>query len=73
MIDVHKHPAVLADAIKVYDEATSSSVCFLISENEWMAKELQVAKQGGGLVTMSTQAQLKKAILNEVLSMDTVM
>lgn len=37
-----------------------------------MAKELQVAKQGGDLVTMSARAELKKEILEEVLSLDTV-
>ena len=38
-----------------------------------MMKELQVAKQGGDLVIMSTQGELKKAILDEVLSLDMVM
>ena len=70
--DVHKHPAALVDATRVYAEATSSSVRFLIAENERMAKELEVAKQGGDLVTMSAQAKLKKAMLDEVLSLDTV-
>lgn len=32
--DVHKHPTTLADATRVYIEATSSSVHFLIAENE---------------------------------------
>ena len=73
MTDVHKDPAALADVTRVYAEATISSVRFLITENEQMAKELQVAKQGGDLVTMFAQAKLKKAILDEVLSLDTVM
>ncbi len=73
MTDVHKNPISLADATRVYAESTSSSVHFLISEKERMAKELQVAKQGGYLVTMSARAELKKAILDEVLSLDTVM
>jgi len=51
--DVHRYPAALADATRVYDKANSSRVCFLIAENELMMKELQVAKQGGYLVTMS--------------------
>ena len=38
-----------------------------------MVKELHVSKQGGHLVTMSAQAEMKKAILDEVLSLDTVM
>ena len=42
--NVHKHPAVMADATKAYAEATSSSVIFLIAENERMPKELQAAK-----------------------------
>jgi len=71
--DVHKHPASLANATRVYAEATSSSVHFLIAENEWMTKELHVAKQGGDLVTMSTWDELKKEILDEVLSLDTIM
>ncbi len=40
MFYVRKHPPALADATKAYVEATSSSVCFLIAENEQMAKEL---------------------------------
>ena len=38
-----------------------------------MAKELQMAKQAGELVTASTQVELKKAILDKVLSLETVM
>lgn len=34
VIDVRKHPATLANATRVYAEATSSSVRFLIAENE---------------------------------------
>lgn len=52
--DVHKDPIALADATRVYAKATSCSVLFLIVENERMVKELQVANQGGDLVTMST-------------------
>ena len=70
---VHKHPATLDDATRVYVKATSSSVHFLISKNEQMAKELQIAKEGGELVTTSTRVELKKAILDEVLSINTVM
>ena len=49
--DVHKHPTALADATRAYVEATSSSVRFLIAENERMAKELQTTKQGGELAS----------------------
>ena len=38
--NVHKHPVALADATIVYAKAASSSVHFLIAENEQMAKEL---------------------------------
>jgi len=41
--DVHKHPAALDDATRVYAEATSSTVHFLIAENERMTKELVLA------------------------------
>ena len=71
--DVHKHPPALADATRVYAEATSSSVCFLIAENEWMVKELQVAKQGGDLETMSTQAKLKKVVIRALYSKFSIM
>ena len=70
---VCKHPTTLADATRAYAEATSSSVRFLIVENERMAKELQTAKQGGELVIAFSQAEVKKAILDEVFSLDTVM
>lgn len=56
MFNVCKHLAALVDATRAYAEATSSSVHFLIIENERMAKDLQMAKQGGELVTTSTQA-----------------
>lgn len=42
--DVCKHPTTLADATRLYVEATSSIVCFMIADNELMAKELQMAK-----------------------------
>ena len=71
--DMWKHLAALADATRVYVEATNSSVHFLIAENEWMAKELQMAKQGGELVIASARAELKKEILDEILSLDIVM
>ena len=71
--NVHKHPVALANATRVYVKATSSSVHFLIVENEKMEKELQVAKKGGYLVTMSTKVEMRKEILDEVLSLDTVM
>ena len=51
--DVCKHPVALDDATRDYAEATSSSVRFLIAENERMEKELQMSKQGGELVTAS--------------------
>lgn len=73
VFDVRKHLATLADATRVYAKAIRSSVHFLIADNEWMDKELHMTKQGGELVTMSTWAELKKAILNEVLSLDIVM
>jgi len=38
-----------------------------------MVKELQTAKNGGELVIASARVELKKAILDEVLSLDIVM
>lgn len=38
-----------------------------------MVKELQMDKQGGEIVTTFTQAGLKKEILDEVLSLETIM
>jgi len=73
MTYVRKHPAAFYDTTRVYAKATSSSVHFLIAENERMAKELQVAKQGGDLVTISARAEVKKEILDELLSLDTIM
>lgn len=71
--EVCKHPTALADSTRAYAEDTSSSVRFLIAANERMDKELQTANQGGELVTTSTREELKKAILEEVLSLDTFM
>ena len=70
--DVRKHPVALADATRVYVEATSSSVHFLIAENEQMNKELQMTKQGVELLTVSARAELKKETLDEVLSLETI-
>lgn len=73
MSNIRKHRVALADATRAYVEATISSVHFLIVENKWMAKELQMAKQGGELVTTSARADFKKEILDEVLAIDIVM
>jgi len=66
MFDMRKHLEALVDATRAYAKATSSSVRFLIAKNKRMAKELQRTKQGGELVTASTQVELKKEILDEV-------
>ena len=73
VFDVCKHPATLFNATRAYVEATSLSVRFLITENERMAKELQTTKQEGELVTLFAQAEPKKEILDEVLSLEPVM
>ena len=73
MSDMRKHPATLVDATRADVEATSLSVRFRIAENKRMAKELQTTKQGGELVTTSAQEKMKKAIVDEVLSLYTVM
>lgn len=73
MTNVQKHLATLVDATRVYDESTSSSAHFLIAENEGMVKELQTTKQGGYFLTMSSQVELKKEILDEEFSLDIVM
>ena len=53
MSDMPKHPTALADTTKAYAKATRLSVCFLIAENERMAKALQMTKQGGEFVIAS--------------------
>lgn len=63
----------MADATRAYSKATNLSVRFLIVENECMAKELQAAKKGGELVTSFTREKLKRVILDEVFSLETVM
>ena len=70
VFDVFKHPVALADATRVYAEATSSSVRFLIYENERIAKGLRTTKKGGELVTVSSSDELKKEIIDEVFSLD---
>lgn len=59
MSDVHIHLAALADATKVYVEATNSSVR-LIVENERMAKELQMEKQREEQIRAATREELRK-------------
>jgi len=70
---VHKYPIALANAIRAYDEAIRSSVHFLIAEKERMDKELHTPRQGGELVTKSTIVELKRIIMDEVLSLESVM
>lgn len=70
---VCKHLATLAYATKSYTEATNSSVHFLIVENKQMDKELKMTKQGGEQITTSPIVELKRAILNEVSSLEIVM
>lgn len=72
MSDVHKIQQH-SEATRAYPEATSSSVRFLIAENKQIVKEIQMTKKGGALNTTSTWVELKKAILDEVLSLDKVM
>ena len=71
--DVRKHPTTLADATRAYAKATIPSVLFLIGENEKMAKELQTTKRGGEPVTTYAHAELRKAILDEISSLEIVM
>ena len=40
----------------------------MIAESECMAKELQVAKQGGEKVTASSKAELRREIVDEISS-----
>lgn len=73
MSNVHKHPATLDDANNAYAKGTNLSFIFLILENDHMAKELQVAGQGGEKVTTSTRVELRRVILDEVSSLKKVM
>lgn len=66
---MRRHPTTLGDATKAYAKDTTSSVRFLIDENEHMAKELQVAKKGGEYVKPSARAELRREILDEVSSL----
>lgn len=70
---MHKHPRELADTTRAYVEATRSTVQFLIVENERMEKDLQTTKQGGEQVTSYAREKLKRAILDEVSSLKTIM
>ena len=73
MSDVHRHPVALGDTTKAYANATSSIVRFLIAENECIAKALQVTKLGEEKATTSARAEFKKKILDELLSLETIM
>jgi len=64
--DVNIHLAALADDTKAYAKARSSSVNYLIAENECMAKELEVDRQREEQSIGTTRAKMKKAILLEV-------
>ena len=62
----------MVDAINAYAKAMSSSVRFVITENERMAKELQEAKQREEQSTWSVRAEMKMAIFAKVLALETV-
>lgn len=71
--NVCKHLATLDDATKAYAKATSSSVRFLIAENECMAKELQAANQREEKALASARVEWRKEILYEISSLKAVM
>jgi len=71
--DVKRHPSSLADVTKAYTEAMSSSVKFLITDIECMAKKLQVARQSKEQSTGSTKVEMKKEILSKLSTLETIM
>ena len=56
VLDVRRHPTALIDATKSYSKTTSSSVKFLMKENERMVKELQATRQRDEQSTRSARA-----------------
>lgn len=62
----------MVDATKAYVEATSLSVKFLIAKNKCMAKELEVARQREEQSIGSSRAEMKMAIVADVLALETV-
>lgn len=60
----------MANATKAYAKATSFNVKFLIEENEHMPKELQAARQREEQSKGSSKAEMRKAILAKVSSLE---
>jgi len=60
--DVRRHIDALGDDTKAYAKSMSSSVNFLIEENERMNRELQAARQREEKSIGSTRVEMKKAI-----------
>jgi len=54
--DVQRNPPSLVEATKAYAKAMSSSVKFLVAENEHMAKELQATREREEKSTGSARA-----------------
>jgi len=73
VLDVQRHPGALGDATKDYVEAMSSSVRFLVAENEHMTKELQATKQREEQSIGSAKSKMNMAILSKVLALETIM
>lgn len=73
VLDLRRHPTALADANKAYAEATSSSVKFLIAENEHMVKDLQATRKREEQPTWSTMAEMRKMILTKASTLEKVM
>ena len=70
---VRRHPVALADASKAYEEATSSTVKFLLAENARMEKDLQEAMQRTEQSVGSVMEEMRKVILAEVSTLETTM
>jgi len=63
----------MAEASKAYSKATSSTVKFLIAENDRMVKNLQEAKKIVEKSTGSTMTEMKRAIVVKILNLEATM
>lgn len=63
----------MAEASKAYAKSTSSTVKFLITGNDRLAKDLQEARQRTEQSTGSAMTEMKKSIMVEISTLEATM
>jgi len=71
VLDVRRHLATMVDASKAYVEAMSSTINFLLEENDRMEKDLQEVSQRIEQFVGYAKEEIRKEIHAKVLTLET--